>query len=48
MEFFALNPLFYDQTFHEFKDKAKHDHLLGVIDHDIGLTGKCTFLIKNI
>ena len=48
VELFALNLLFYDQTLCEFKDKAKHGHLLGVIGNDIGLTGKSGFLIKSI
>ena len=41
MDFFASNPMFYDQTLKEFKDKTKRDHLLGVIGNDIGLTCKC-------
>ena len=46
VDFFASNPMFYDQTLREFKDKTKRDHLLGVIGNDIGLTCKCKFLIN--
>ena len=47
VDFFAANPIFYDQTKKEFKDKGKRDHLLGDIGDKIGITGKCTFLSKH-
>ena len=47
VDFFAYHPIFYDQTLKEFKDKTRHDHLLGVISTELGLTSKCKFLINR-
>ena len=47
VDFFAANPIFYDQTMTEFMDRGKREHLLGVIGAEIGITGKCTFLSKH-
>ena len=41
VDFFASNPLFYDQTLHDFKNKSKKDHLLGTIGSEVGLSCKC-------
>ena len=40
VNFFASNPIFYDQTLKEFKDKGRRDHLLTVIGTELGLTSK--------
>ena len=47
VEFFASNPLFYDQTLKEFKDWSKKDRLLAEVGADLGMTGGCTFAINR-
>ncbi len=47
VDFFASNPIFYDQTLKEFKDKARRDHLLATIGNELGLTSKCKFIITE-
>ena len=42
-DFFAVNPIFYDQTRKDFKDRGKRKHLLGVIGAEICITCKSTF-----
>ena len=45
VEFFASNPLFYDQTLREFKHWGKKDRLLAEVGADLGLTGRCVHLL---
>jgi len=45
VDFFASNPIFYDQTLKEFKDKGRRDHLLTVIGTELGLTSKYKILL---
>jgi len=40
VDFFASNPIFYDQTLKEFMDKGRRDHLLTTIGSELGLTSK--------
>ena len=47
VDFFVAQPICYDQTMKEFKDRGKREHLLGVISAEIGITGKCTFLCNT-
>ena len=47
VDFFTSNPIFYDQTVREFKDRGWKDHLLADVGDELGLTGRCTFLIKR-
>ena len=47
IEFFAANPLFYDQTLKEFKDRCKKDRLLTEMGTDLGMTDGCTFFISR-
>ena len=47
VEFFAANPLFYDQMLKEFKDRSKKDRLLIEMDANLGMTGGCTFFINR-
>ena len=41
VEFFASNPIFYDQSRDDFKNKSKKDRLLTEIGTELGTTGKC-------
>lgn len=45
VDFFSSNPIFYDQTLKEFKDKGRRDHLLTVIGTELGLTSKYKILL---
>ena len=47
VDFFAVNPIFYDHTHQKFKDRHKKEHLLGEIGGKIGITSKCTFVSMN-
>ena len=47
VDFFASNPIFYNQTLREFKDWGHKDCLLANVGAELGLTGRCTFLINR-
>ena len=47
VDFITSNPIFYDQTLKEFKDKTCCDYLLGVIGTELGLTVSVHFLLTE-